>query len=444
MKISLPYDRDGMEVSIAAENLHPIKPPPIPDDLDPETVRSSLEKPVGFPPFREMIQGKKSLLIAVTDHQRKGTYQKEILHFLLQSLPQPLKARTKVLIARGTHSPSSRQDWGDLYGQEAVKTCDFICHDPHDQGNLTDSGRTEWGDPVLTSRWVQEADIVAGIGLLRPSARSGYSGGAKMFAVGAAGYPTIMSTHNASLYFHPQSVVGNFQNHPFHDRILAIARKAEENSRAGNYFLVNAVEQKGKILRVFSGDMEGVWQEGCRFAKDFFEVAVPEPADILVCGGGAPSDHSPYAFTSLLNNVIRTNPRPLLKEGGVLIALASLKKEPAEGSMDASFLSLVRNFPYEKSGQVVTEMEQEGKSAARDLEGIHRYLAVAALYKYTHGRIFVVGAQRPEIVSLLRFTSFETFDKALNRALEIRGAGAHILVIPQLNAVSPYVGEPRS
>jgi hypothetical protein len=87
-------------------------------------------------------------------------------------------------------------------------------------------------------------------------------------------------------------------------------------------------------------------------------------------------------------------------------------------------------------------MEQEGKSTARDLEGIHRFLAVAALFQHTHGRIFVVGAHRPEIVSRLRFTSFETFDKALNRALAIRGAGAHILVIPRLNAISPYVGEP--
>jgi nickel-dependent lactate racemase len=443
MKIVLPYDQEGMEVSIVAENLHLIKPPPISDDLDPEPVRSALENPVGCPSFRDMIQDKKSLLIAVTDHHRKGTYQKEILHTLLQNLPQPLKAKTKVLIARGTHSPASREDWGDLYGQEAVKTCDFICHDPHDQENLTDSGRTEWGDPVLTNRWVQEADMVAAIGLLRPSARSGYSGGAKMFAVGTAGYPTIMSTHNASLYFHSRSVVGNFQNHPFHDRILAIARKAEEKSRAGKYFLINAVEQKGKIRRVFSGEMEAVWQEGCRFARERFEVAVPEPADILVCGGGAPSDHSPYAFTSLLNNAIRTNPRPLLKEGGVLIAPASLKKEPAAGSMDASFLSLVRNIPYEKSEQVVAEMEQEGKSAARDLEGIHRFLGVAALFQHTHGRIFVVGAQNPGIVSQLRFLSFETFDKALNRALEICGAGANILVIPQLNAISPYVGEPH-
>ena len=124
-----------------------------------------------------------------------------------------------------------------------------------------------------------------------------------------------------------------------------------------------------------------------------------------------------------------------------MIALASLKKEPAEGSMDASFLSLVRNIPYENSRQVVAEIEQEGKSAARDLEGIHRFLAVAALFQHTHGRIFVVGAQKPGMVSLLRFTPFETFDRALKQALEIQGAGAHILVIPQLNAVSPLVGE---
>jgi len=444
MKMTLPYDREEMEIAITAKNLHLIKPPPIPDDLDPEPVRSALENPVGFPPFREMVQGKKSLLIAVTDHQRKGTYQKKILHALLQSLPQPLKAKTKVLIARGTHSPAPREDWVDCYGPEAVQNYDFICHDPHDEENLTDSGRTEWGDPVLTSRWVQEAEMVAGIGLLRPTARSGYSGGPKMFAVGTAGYPTVMSTHNAPLYFHSRSVVGNFQDHPFHDRILAIARKGEENSRAGKYFLINAVEQKGKILRVFSGDMETVWQEGCRFAQERFEVMVPEPADILVCGGGAPFDQSPYAFTSLLNIAIRTNPRPLLREGGVLIALASLKKEPAEGSMDASFMSLVRNIPYEKSGQMIAEMEREGKSAARDLEGIHRFLGVAALFQHAQSRIFVVGAQNPKIVSQLRFTPFETFGQALRQALEMRGAGAHILVIPQLRAISPYVGEPCS
>jgi hypothetical protein len=130
-----------------------------------------------------------------------------------------------------------------------------------------------------------------------------------------------------------------------------------------------------------------------------------------------------------------------VREGGVVITLASLEKEPKTGSMDESILDTIEKIPYEKAEDLIREIENEGKSACRDLEGLHMILSVAALFNHARGNIFVVGAKNLKTVRRLRFTPFETFSAALDRALDITGNAAKILVVPKPTHILPYVGK---
>ena len=440
MNILLPYGKQGMEVSLPEKNAHVLTPPGVLETPSGDPTVAAIESPLGTAPFEEIVEGKRTALIAMADHHRFGTYQKEVLSLVLNQLHRAHVGKIRILVARGTHPPATRKEWEEMYGKEALTNYEFLCHDPHDKKNLVDLGTTEKGDPVVVSRWLLESDLVVGIGLLRPSARGGYTGGSKLFAVGCAGYSTIMSTHKASLYFHPKSVVGNYQDHPFRERILAIAKKAEKKSSSEVFFTLNVIQQGQKSLRTFAGDMEEVWRKGCQFTQTHFEVPVPEPADILVCGGGFPLDSSAYAFLNSFTRLYRTNPIPLVREGGVVITLASLDKEPENGSMDESILDTIGKIPYERAGDLIREIENEGKSACKDLEGLHMIMSVAALFNHARGHIFVVGAKNLQTVRRLRFTPFETFSAALDRALDITGPGAKILVVPKPTHVLPYVG----
>lgn len=440
----MPYGREGMEVALPEKNISILPPPRTIEPPAAGIASAALKNPIGSPPFQEVISGKRSALIAITDHQRLGSYQKEILSLVLTRLHAAGLERIRILIARGSHTPSERSEWGEIYGAEAVKGHEVILHDPHSESDLIALGPTEWGDPVVVNRAVLEPEVVVGIGLIRPGVRPGYTGGAKLFAVGAAAYSTILSTHSPSVYLHPRTLVGNYQDHPFRERILPIARKAEKESKAGRFFVINVVQQAGKTVNVFSGDMQLAWREGCQFAQGLYHVSVPEPADILVCGGGFPLDRSAYTFTTLLTTICRSNPIPLVKRGGVVIALASLEQKPREGSAEENFLRMVGRIPYENAVEKVKEIQGQAKSVSRDLEGLHKILGTAGLFNYSEGNVFIVGSKNVETVNRLRFKPFETLSAALNQAYEIKGPAANILVVPNLNVISPYVGRPSA
>ncbi len=441
MNVLLPYGKQGMEVFLPEKNARILSPPDVLEIPTADPTSAAMESPLGAAPFREMVEGKKTALIAMADHHRFGTYQKEVLTLVLGQLHRARVGKIRIMVARGTHPPTTRKEYEEMYGEEALKNHEFLIHDPHDSKNLVDLGTTEKGDAVVVSRWLLESDLVVGIGTIRPSARGGYTGGSKLFAVGCAGYPTIMSTHKSSLYFHPRNVVGNYQDHPFRERILSIARKAEKESPSDIFFVFNVIQQGQKTLQTLAGDMNQVWQKGCQFSQTHFEVPVPEPADILVCGGGFPLDSSPYAYLNSFTRLYRTNPIPLVKEGGVIITLASLEKEPERGSMDESLLETIEKIPYERAEEIIREIESEGKGASKDLEGLHMILSTAALFNHVRGNIFVVGAKNLQTVRRLRFTPFETFSAALDRALSITGPGARILAVPKPTHILPYVGK---
>ena len=443
MIFQMPYGKTGMEVTLPEKNVFILGPPRKVEPASIGATAAALENPIGSPPFEELISGRKSALIAITDHQRLGAYQREVLSQVLTRLHGAGLNRIKILIARGSHTPSERSEWAEIYGAEAVKGHEVILHDPHAEKDLVDLGATEKGDPVVVNRAVLEPDLVVGIGLIRPGVRAGYTGGAKLFAVGSAAYSTILSTHSPSVYLHPRTLVGNYQDHPFRERIVPIARKAEKASRAGTFFVINVVQQAGKTLDVFAGDMQQAWRKGCQFAQNLYEVNVPEPADILVCGGGFPLDRSAYVFTTLLTTICRSNPVPLVKKGGVVIALATLEQKPTEGSAEENFLRMVERIPYENAVDRVKEIQGQARGVSKDLEGLHKILGTAGLFNHTDGNVFIVGSKNVETVKRLRFTPFETLSAALDRAAEIKGPGANILVVPNLNVISPYVGRPE-
>jgi nickel-dependent lactate racemase len=73
-QITLPYGREtltcdipnGRLTGVLVSRLHGYRPPEAQEDL----VRAALERPVGSPPLRELVAGKKHVVIIASDHTR--------------------------------------------------------------------------------------------------------------------------------------------------------------------------------------------------------------------------------------------------------------------------------------------------------------------------------------------------------------------------------------
>lgn len=121
MNFLLPYGKQGIEVCLPDKNAHILTPPDLQDLSDADPTLAKLESPLGSPPFEEMAEGKKTALIAMADHHRFGTYQKEILNQVLGHLHHAHLSKIRILVARGTHPPATRKEWEEMYGGEDTR-----------------------------------------------------------------------------------------------------------------------------------------------------------------------------------------------------------------------------------------------------------------------------------------------------------------------------------
>ena len=85
MIFRMPYGKEGMVVTLPEKYISILPPPKTIEPPAVDLTSAALENPIGSPPFQEVISGKKSAIIAITDHQRAGAYQKEILNDILMN-----------------------------------------------------------------------------------------------------------------------------------------------------------------------------------------------------------------------------------------------------------------------------------------------------------------------------------------------------------------------
>ena len=114
-----------------------------------------------------------------------------------------------------------------------------------------------------------EADLRFVIGMIDPHQFVGYTGGVKCAAIGLAGAQTIEANH--SMLFHPQAIIGEIVNNPVRQDIEEIGKMM------GVHYTINVVlDEKNRIIKVFSGDPLEVEKAGSEFCQRVYEIKVPQ------------------------------------------------------------------------------------------------------------------------------------------------------------------------
>ncbi len=280
--VSIPWLEGNRSVEIAEEHIRFIATPNNPaaaPDPDAE-ILYALTNPVGSAGLQALIGESEGKRVAVViDDNTRVTPVERVLTVLIRKLKELGVGydQVVVILALGSHRYMTPEEIRRRVGDWCYERVSVINHEYKDPAELVDLGTTSQGTPVIINRVFYESDIRLCIGNIIPQFIAGWSGGAKIIQPGISGADTTARVHlNGSLTW-PERL-GNPENDIRHDM-------EEIAERAGLQFIINTVlNLNEQIYKVVAGDIIAAHRKGVEYAKEIYQLIIPEQADIVIAG----------------------------------------------------------------------------------------------------------------------------------------------------------------
>jgi len=334
-KIFLPYGRETVAVEIEEGHLagvlrsgiHGYKPSMSGEEL----VRAALAQPVGTPRLRDLVAGKRKIVVIASDHTRPVPSRVIMPQMLAEIRAGNPSADITILVATGLHRTTTPDELATKFGDEIVARERIVVHDCDDAANLVNIGRLPSGGDLVVNRLAVEADLLVAEGFIEPHFFAGFSGGRKSVLPGIASRATVMYNHNAGFIAHPRARTGVLEGNPIHEDMLFAARAAKLA------FVVNVViDAAHDPIFCVAGECEAAHRAGREFLASKCQVDAI-PADIAIStNGGYPLDQNIYQAVKGMTAAEAT-----VKPGGVIVMFAKSQ----DGHGGASFHRTFRDEP---------------------------------------------------------------------------------------------------
>lgn len=419
---SVAYGTDELTVTVPARNLiGQFKAQrAIYLDQDERLIDEALKQPVGCPELDKLVKPGSSVAIVVDDNTRPTPTAQILPHVLAVLHQQGVEKRDITLVfANGSHRQNTREEQIKILGNERYLSEYRISdHDVHDTANLTDLGSTTRGTPVRINSWVAKADLRVLIGLIKPHAFAGYTGGGKSILPGVSSLETIIADHDYYATDHHRSVLGVIDGNLIRSDIEEAAHLLSP------CFIVNAIlDEKKRILAVVAGDMIEAHRKGVSLLDDLVQVEIPEEADIVVVGCSYPTSVNLYQSANAVLNCTKSV-KPVVKKGGIVI----LASPCSQGIGDGPFYDLVREA--QTLDEILKKLSQPGFF-------IHdQWAAQAWATTLIYAGVFLVSSGISEARALeMKVQPYPDIQLALDAAIRRVGAGARVAVLYD----APYI-----
>lgn len=316
VEVQLAYGDGNLPVRLPASATTVITPRPQRAARDPlATIRAAIERPIAGPPLRELARPGQRVAISVCDVTRPQP-RPLMLRAIMEALEGIIRpADVVVLIATGTHRPSSPDERRAMLGDDVLATWRVLDHDARDPSGLVDLGTV--GDvPVWLAREWVEADLRITTGFVEPHFFAGFSGGPKMVAPGLAGLDTTLALHDARRIGDPKATWGVIDGNPVHDAVRAIARATRVD------FSVDVLLDEAKqITRAFAGETLAMHAAACAVARREAMRAVDAPFDLVITtNSGYPLDQNLYQAVKGMSAAAE-----IVRPGGTIICAAECR-----------------------------------------------------------------------------------------------------------------------
>lgn len=316
----LPYGDTTITLPIqdaaSVEVLNPRSMPEI-DDLA-EAFRASVEENViASAPLKELIAPTDPVTIVVSDITRSWMKQGDILtllgHYLHDQIGVPLSNIT-VLIALGTHRPSTEEEKKIIAGSYLYGACPVVDHDC--DAPCTYIGTTSRGTRVHINPLAIDRKVIV-VGGTVHHMMAGFGGGRKNILPGICSRDSIRENHCRALdparpHSDDRVDCGLLEENPIHEDMDEAAELLNPT------FSINiVVSSGGRHSGLFCGKLHEAWLASCDYQRQCYELPIDYEADIvLVSSGGAPKDMNLYQGCKGMLNAMRA-----IKPGGQMIWL---------------------------------------------------------------------------------------------------------------------------
>jgi len=287
--IEIPYGAGTRTVAIPDDWLGAVvAPQPVPAHPDVDAcIVGALRQPIGTPRLRDLVHSGQTVAIIVDDRTRKTPIHRLLPPVLAELHDAGAQRRDiRIVVALGTHRPLSPVELSLKLGAAAlggyllvnVPSTDpdaFVaCGDLSFRGSLTALRPV----PVAVNRWVAEADVRIGLGMITPHLDAGFSGGAKIVLPGVCSLSTVDAFHRASAFI-TENQLGQ-PNAP-----LRRALEAFVQTHVPLHFIVNTIlTLDGELFACVAGDAVAAQRAGVTYAQSVYGVPVTRRFPIVVAG----------------------------------------------------------------------------------------------------------------------------------------------------------------
>ena len=312
--IKVPYDtveKMGvfLDLEVPDKNLVasfvPQEPPALPDLT--AAAAYAVEHPLDCKPLSQLIR-KGDKVIILTENQFRAAPVAPILEMIFEKV-KAAGAEMSVAIGNGKVPALSPEEIEEKLGKKIVEAgVSITCNDVSQPDRYAFLGITERGVPVFVLKEVVEADVV--ISLATTQATLWGYGGSGMIIPAVSGNETIEMNHMFSLPADCRP--GNNECHMQADKYEAARMVGIDmgiQMIVDNNFQVTYL-QAGDFVKCHQATVKA-YDQVYRFEATQFAGA---PADIVITGTSAPTDHL-YFHTGWA----AVNVDPIVKDGGTII-----------------------------------------------------------------------------------------------------------------------------
>ncbi len=423
--IELPYGLGRLLLTIPYEWLGEIaEPKPIKAAPDPDAmIRAALRRPVGCRPLGQLVERGRRMAVLVDDYTRK-TPVAQFLPLVLEELRSAGVAQDDILlvVALGTHRPMTRVELDAKLGPAISRQYRVINTPSTNDAEMVFLGTSSAGIPAWVNRWVADADIRIGLGMITPHMDAGFSGGAKIVLPGVCSSRTVDAFHAASAFL-PYNQLGNVR--------APLRRNLEQfvAEQVPLHFIVNVIlTTDGKLYQCVTGHPVKAHRAGVRYARAVFGTRIRKRYPVVV------ANCYPYDVDWWQSSKGVWGGDRMTADGGTLIILTAA---PEGNSSYPLVPGYIGRDPEELKHEIASGLALDAKQAA-----------TGALFGMLRRRINLVLCSRglsPADAEAMRMPYYVSVDRAVSDSvarLPEHERRHSVGVAPQAGILLPMEGCP--
>ena len=367
-----------------------------------EIIEKALASPMDSPSLEDFVDGSDDTWVIVND----GTRPTPTAKVLAAMYPAIKDTPVRFMVATGTHREPTEEELNKIFGNLYQEFKDKIfVHDSRNAEEMLPLGNTSRGTPVTFNKHIMNAERIIAVNSVEPHYFAGYTGGRKSFLPGVAGYETIEHNHSHALKpgVAPTALKGNAVSED-------MAEAAAMIDPAKIFGIQIVLDQKKRVYGAVSGHIESSFLEAAKLANRVFGVKVDGKADIVLTLVRPPKDINLYQAQHALENA-----KLALNKEGVVIWVCACH----EGIGPSKFFDLM--------SECSSPEEVKQKVAADYKLGYHKASLIADTTQWAHC-LAVTGLPDEDIAKIF-FKQYPTIQAAIDKAVEIKGENARMLVL---------------